>query len=139
MTKNQGHDSAINREIRVINGGCHCGAVKFTARVAAASTILACNCSICRMTGFQHLIVGHEDFELLTNPDQLSHYQFNTRQADHLFCRHCGIKSFYQPRSHPDSWSINAHCIQDYDPKDWQHDEFDGKNWLQAKSQLNSE
>ena len=41
------------------------------------------------------------DFELLTGRDALTSYRFGTGAAEHLFCRHCGVKSFYQPRSHP--------------------------------------
>ncbi|HSM11719.1 MAG TPA: GFA family protein, partial [Lysobacter sp.] len=36
---------------------------------------------------------------------------FNTGTAKHHFCAVCGIKSFYVPRSHPDGYSINAHCL----------------------------
>ena len=84
------------------------------------------------MSGFAHLIVPHSDFELTHGQGQLRSYRFNTGQANHLFCAECGIKSFYQPRSHPESWSIHAHCLDDYDADAWQHQTFDGKNWEQA-------
>ncbi len=119
-----------------IQGGCHCGAVKFSASVEQDSVILTCNCSICSMTGFTHLMVKHENFELTQGKKNLTHYQFNTHQADHLFCSLCGVKSFYQPRSHPDCWSINVNCLQDFELSNWQISDFDGKNWQQAKNQL---
>ena len=31
--------------------------------------------------------------------------------ARHLFCRHCGVKSFYVPRSNPDGFSVNVRCL----------------------------
>lgn len=73
--------------------------------------VLECNCSICMMTGFLHLIVPALRFRLLSGAEELLEYTFNTVAAKHLFCRHCGIKSFYVPRSHPDGFSINARCL----------------------------
>ena len=63
------------------------------------------------MTGFLHIIVPHEDFTLDRGADVLTSYRFGTGAAEHLFCSLCGVKSFYQPRSHPDEWSVNAHCL----------------------------
>ena len=63
------------------------------------------------MTGFLHLIVPAARFRLLAGEDALVEYRFNTGTARHLFCRHCGVKPFYVPRSHPDGWSVNVHCI----------------------------
>ena len=92
-------------------GGCHCGRVRFEVDAPARIEVLDCNCSICRMTGFLHLIVPATRFRLLAGTDDLAEYTFNTGTARHLFCRHCGIKSFYIPRSHPDGFDINARCL----------------------------
>lgn len=73
--------------------------------------VLDCNCSICRMAGFLHLIVPAARFRLLSGADDLAEYTFNTGVAKHRFCRHCGIKSFYVPRSHPDGIDVNARCL----------------------------
>lgn len=95
----------------MISGGCHCGAVRFRVQVPDGVELLDCNCSICARTGYLHLIVPHADFELLSGRDALTSYRFGTGAAEHLFCRTCGIKSFYQPRSHQDAWSINWRCV----------------------------
>lgn len=92
-------------------GGCHCSRVRFEVDAPAALYALDCNCSICRMTGFLHLIVPATCFRLLSGSDDLVEYRFNTGSARHLFCRHCGIKSFYVPRSHPDGYSVNVRCL----------------------------
>ena len=65
------------------------------------------------MTGFLHLIVPATRFRLLEGSGSLTEYRFNTGSARHLFCRHCGIKSFYVPRSHPDGYSVNARCLDE--------------------------
>jgi len=92
-------------------GGCHCGRVRFQVRAPTAIEVLDCNCSICAMTGFLHLIVPAAQFRLLRGADMLACYQFNTGAARHLFCRACGIKSYYVPRSHPDGFSVNARFL----------------------------
>lgn len=83
------------------------------------------------MSGHQHLTVPHEDFKLLTGEDQLVEYRFNTGAARHLFCRRCGIKSFYQPRSHPEAWSVNLRCVRLDPSMEVEWGTFDGQNWEQ--------
>jgi hypothetical protein len=92
-------------------GGCHCRRVRFEVDAPAVLDALDCNCSICRMTGFLHLIVPAARFRLLDGEDALSEYRFNTGTARHLFCGHCGVKAFYVPRSHPDGFSVNVRCL----------------------------
>ena len=92
-------------------GGCHCRRVRYEVDAPAAIEVLDCNCSICRMSGYLHLIVSASRFRLLSGAGDLVEYTFNTGAARHRFCRHCGIKSFYVPRSHPDGYSINARCL----------------------------
>ena len=120
-----------------ISGGCHCGAVRFRADLPDPPVpALDCNCSICRQTGFLHVIVPHEQFELITGRDALTSYRFGTGSADHLFCRTCGVKSFYQPRSHSDAWSVNAHCLDE--SVELAIETFDGRNWERAATRLDA-
>lgn len=99
----------------VHRGGCHCGRVRFEVDAPANPEVLDCNCSICRMTGFLHLIVPAARFRLVSGGDDLVEYTFNTGAAKHRFCRQCGIKGFYVPRSHPHGFSVNARCLDDVD------------------------
>ena len=92
-------------------GGCHCGRVRFEVDAPAVLDALDCNCSICRMTGFLHLIVPAARFRLLDGEEGLTEYRFNTGAARHLFCGRCGVKAFYVPRSHPDGFSVNVRCL----------------------------
>ena len=120
-----------------ITGGCHCGAVRFAARIAEPPVpALECNCSICRRAGFLHVIVPHAEFRLERGAEALTSYRFGTGAAEHLFCRHCGVKSFYQPRSHPDAWSINAHCFDE--PVELAIEAFDGRDWDEARARLDA-
>ncbi|GAA3891549.1 GFA family protein [Sphingomonas limnosediminicola] len=118
-----------------VAGGCHCGSVRFEAELPAEPVpALDCNCSVCRMTGFLHLMVPHDEFELVSGDDDLVSYRFGSGTAEHLFCGRCGVKSFYQPRSHPDAWSVNAHCLDQ--AVELAIEPFDGANWEQAKAEL---
>ena len=89
------------------------------------------------MTGYLHVMVPHEKFELVTGRDALASYRFGTGAAEHLFCRHCGVKSFYQPRSHPDAWSLNANCLDKSVELDVEG--FDGRDWDSAIGKLDAE
>jgi hypothetical protein len=103
-------------------GACHCGAVAFEVDAPARLTVSDCNCSICRISGYQHLVVPRSRFRLLKGAESLTEYRFNTGTARHLFCRHCGVKSFYVPRSNPDGYSVNVRCL---DPATIEHVEVE--------------
>ena len=109
-------------------GSCHCGAVRFEVEAPDPVRALDCNCSICRMTGFLHLIVPRSKFRLLAGESALSTYTFNTGVARHFFCGTCGIKPFYIPRSNPDGYDVNVRCL-DPIPPGVVIEPFDGRNW----------
>lgn len=110
-------------------GGCHCGAVRFAFEAPATLRVERCNCSICTMTGFLHVLVPGERFHLLAGAGHLVAYRFGTGTARHLFCRTCGIKSFYVPRSHPDGYSIHLGCVEPATIASVTIVDFDGRNW----------
>ncbi len=109
-------------------GSCHCGAVQF--RIEAPPNLQGedCNCSICKRSGFLHLILPKSKFELLSGADNLTTYTFNAGIAKHTFCMTCGIKPFYTPRSNPDGIDINIRCLHE-DPESIEIVPFDGQNW----------
>jgi hypothetical protein len=103
--------------------------VRFEAEIARGAEAQTCNCSMCAKTGFVHLIVPENRFRLLQGEEALTRYTFNTGVAQHLFCKHCGVKSFYRPRSNPDGWSVNLNCLDEPDSVDAHITPFDGRNW----------
>jgi hypothetical protein len=117
--------------MQTLNGSCHCGRVQFEVTVPKEVVVQECNCSICSRSGYLHLIVPKSRFKLLQGEDNLTTYTFDTHEAKHMFCKTCGIKSFYIPRSNPDGYSVNLRCL-DQDRFDKVTVElFDGKNWEQ--------
>ncbi len=117
-------------------GGCHCGKVRFEFEAPENLEVLECNCSMCQKLGYLHLIVPKADFRLVSGDESLANYQFNTRTAQHLFCKVCGVKSFYVPRSHPDGYSVNARCVDEGTVQMMTTRSFDGQNWEAAAEEL---
>lgn len=99
---------------KTVEGGCHCGLVRYSVIVRDdPAEVVRCDCSICTMSGYLHLIVPEKDFRLLEGARDTTTYRFGTGRARHIFCTQCGIKSFYRPRSHPDGISVNLHCLDE--------------------------
>lgn len=117
-------------------GGCHCGAVRFEVEAPAELDVVECNCSMCRLTGYQHLMVAREQFRLLSGRENLVSYRFNTGVAEHLFCKTCGIKSYYVPRSHPEGFSVNVRCLDPSTIRRVRIRPFDGAHWEQHVAEL---
>ena len=123
------------KELKTHTGGCHCKAVRFEVDLPDTFEVEDCNCSICAKSGFLHLIVPKSKFRMTAGEEELGHYTFNTGVADHMFCKICGIKPFYTPRSNPDGISVNARCL-DTVPEQMTIVAFDGQNWEQNAHKL---
>lgn len=119
----------------IYRGGCHCGAVRFEVEAPERLLVQDCNCSLCAMTGFLHLIVPKSKFRLVKGEENITTYTFNTGVAKHTFCRTCGIKSFYVPRSNPDGIDVNVRCL-DEPPREMTIEPFDGRDWERHGAEL---
>ena len=117
-------------------GGCHCGRVRFEVDAPAKVEVRRCNCSICSLTAYLHLIVPRDRFRLLAGEECLATYTFNTGVAQHHFCKVCGIKSFYVPRSNPEGISVNLRCIDPGTVESVRVAPFDGRNWERHADEL---
>ncbi|GAQ87412.1 hypothetical protein KFL_003510060 [Klebsormidium nitens] len=113
-------------------GGCHCRSVRFEVDAPADLVVWDCNCSICAMKRNTHFIVPSTRFHLQKGSGKyLSNYQFNTGVAKHLFCKVCGICSFYVPRSNPDGYAVTVHCLDPGTVRSVTIHQADGQNWEQ--------
>lgn len=101
--------------MKTYHGSCHCGAVKFEADIDLSAGTLRCNCSICTKVRYWPAIVQPTAFRLISGGDDLALYQFHTKIDQHLFCRHCGVRSFGKGRSPRwgEFYSVNVTCLDD--------------------------
>jgi hypothetical protein len=114
-------------------GGCHCGKIRFRARVDL-DTLSQCNCTMCTKKGIFHLSLFPPDFELLHGKNDLTVYTFETGTAQHTFCKHCGMHPFYIPRSQPHMITVNARCLDGIDQTTLKPSRFfDGEHWEDAQ------
>ena len=110
-------------------GGCHCGAVRFRTTLKL-DKLLSCNCSICSRTGTLLGFATKPQFELTSGADALSDYQFGKKRVHHLFCRHCGVRSFGRGAM-PDGtevYAVNARCLDGVDLSAIPVQHVDGKS-----------
>lgn len=100
--------------MKTYQGECHCGAVKFSI-LTDPNYSVRCDCSLCRRHVSVMLRCDQADLDILSGQDALSTYQFNTKVAEHYFCRHCGVYTFHKMRKLPDKYGVNAGCIEGID------------------------
>ncbi len=103
-------------EEKTYEGGCHCGAVRYRVTLALEQAI-TCNCSICQKTGTTLTFAPAARFTLLSGEDALTDYQFGKKRIHHLFCRHCGIRSFSRASGKDGQpvIAVNVRCLDGVD------------------------
>jgi hypothetical protein len=118
-------------------GSCHCGVVRFEID-ATIDRVTRCNCSICAKKAMLHHRVQPEQFRLLANESDVTLYQFGSMTAKHYFCKHCGIHTHTRPRSAPELYTVNVHCLDNFDMGREQPAifEFNGQDWEAEISRL---
>ena len=110
----------MDLDTKEINGACHCGTVRFRARLTNGfHTARRCSCSYCRMRGAVAVSAPAGGIEILSGADALTAYQFNTRTAKHFFCSRCGIYTHHQRRSNTNEYGVNVACLDGISPFDF--------------------
>lgn len=103
---------------KTYTGGCHCGRVRFEADLDLDAGTSKCNCSICTKARWWGATTPPQGFRLLAGEADLSQYQFGERKAHHLFCRHCGVRSYVWSDVEEMGgvyYNVNLLCLDDVD------------------------
>jgi hypothetical protein len=109
-----------SRDPVTLNGACHCGAIRFTVTLTEGfASARRCTCSICRMRGAVAVTSTPADFHITRGEVSLATYRFNTKQAEHHFCKTCGIYTHHKRRSNPSQLGVNAACLEGVSPFDF--------------------
>ena len=107
--------------LKTYKGSCHCGTVRFEADIDLSQGTNKCNCTICTKTRNWNVIIKPDAFRQVSGDEALSDYRFGSKQGAHLFCKHCGIRTF--ERGHVkeiggDYVSIKVASLDDVDPRE---------------------
>ncbi|NOU35133.1 MAG: GFA family protein [Polyangiaceae bacterium] len=110
-------------------GSCHCGKVRFEAKVDLGN-VIACNCSICSRSGYVLTFVGQDAFELKAGEDALTDYQFGEKNIHHLFCATCGVRAFGRGTTKDGTpmFAVNVRCLEGVDADSLNITRMDGKS-----------
>ncbi len=106
----------------IVKGSCHCGATQFELAMAPES-LTRCTCTLCSKRGALWAYYTPAQFRLITAPEKMATYRWQSMTVKHHFCPSCGCGTFSES---PD-WStgqadfsnpkigVNARLLDDFD------------------------
>jgi hypothetical protein len=98
-----------------ITGGCHCGKVRIEANLDLSQGSGRCNCSICSKLRAWSIITKPAKVRLVAGEADLSSYEWGSKIAKRMFCRHCGVHVFgrgYLEEVGGDFCSVNVAVLE---------------------------
>jgi hypothetical protein len=96
----------------LIEGSCHCGAVRF-AIPAAPKTVTDCNCSICRRLGALWAYFEQPEVSLSAAPDATVSYVQGDRMLATHHCRTCGCTTHWESlQASSQRMGVNARLLE---------------------------
>ena len=73
-------------------------------------------------------MVSKDSVKIIKGKEIISSYKFNTKIAEHFFCKTCGIYTHHNRRSDPNGAAINIGCIDAINPFDYEAEIIDMKS-----------
>lgn len=116
-------------EAKTYAGSCHCGKIRYEV-TADLSTVIECNCSMCRRKGTMLTFVPPDAMKLAPGAEDVTDYQFHKKKIHHKFCPVCGVTT-YADGTAPDGkamYAINVRCLDGVDLASLKTVQYDGAN-----------
>ena len=104
----------INDLTLPLKGKCHCGSIKFSINTKIRD-LRRCNCSMCSRKGFVMGTALIDELTITSGEKNLTSYKWNTKIAEHFFCKICGINTHHKRRSDPNQYGYNISCIEGFE------------------------
>lgn len=104
----------INDLTLPLKGKCHCGSIKFSINTKIRD-LRRCNCSMCSRKGFVMGTALIDELTITSGEKNLTSYKWNTKIAEHFFCKICGINTHHKRRSDPNQYGYNIGCIEGFE------------------------
>lgn len=119
----------------LLNGSCHCGAVRFSVHSPHPYPFMRCYCSICRKTagggGYAINLAGDRRTLTVEGEEHIAIYQARIQnpedrephisQGERRFCRHCGSCLWVYDPDYPDLMHPFASAIDTDLPQPPEH------------------
>jgi len=86
---------STERETRTIEGGCHCGAIRYSFTLPDPEgriPVRACGCTFCLKHGGVYTSHPEGSIEIIIGKaEDVERYRFGHETADFHICRNCGV------------------------------------------------
>ena len=97
-------------------GSCHCGSVRFEINTdEPLGPYFRCNCSLCSRKGAVMGEAARNALEVTAGTESIATYTWNTSEAQHYFCKVCGIYTHHVMRGCTDRIGVNMACVEGVD------------------------
>ena len=107
-------------------GSCHCGSVRFEVDTdQPLGPYFRCNCSLCSRKGAVIGAAPRSALSIIAGQDLISTYTWNTHEAQHYFCKVCGIYTHHVMRGQTHTVGLNMACVEGFDVFGQGHIEVD--------------
>ena len=97
-------------------GSCHCGRVGFEVNtIEPLGPYFRCNCTLCSRKGAVMGQAARKALQVTRGQESLSRYCWNTGEAEHYFCKNCGVYTHHVMRGATDYVGVNMACVEGFD------------------------
>jgi hypothetical protein len=112
----------------IIEGSCHCGAIKLEIDANIPEKLTSCNCSICRRTGSLMAYFNPTQVKIKAAADATHRYIWGDKSLAFVRCATCGCQSHWESLdpAQTDRMGVNARLFTNLDISKIRIRHFDG-------------